>query len=158
MHKYLDTIFRGKFLKWNNEGRGERILGLFVKSLVEGSFKFDLPNGSLPIGYSLQLLFASHLLRFKWSQKTQLDLLFSSDLSHFRNWNFSKLKILMFKNNCYFLKKNFCDIHEQTSLYDIQSREMKVLRDIIVLLTVLIVKIIIYFSFQKSFFKYKKNC
>ena len=55
MHKYLDTIFRGKFLKWNNEGRGERILGLFVKSLVEGSFKFDLPNGSLvslPIGYS----------------------------------------------------------------------------------------------------------
>ena len=70
MHKYLDTIFRGKFLKWNNEGKGERILGLFVKSLVEGSFKFDLPNGSLvslPIGYSLQLLFASHLLRFKWS-------------------------------------------------------------------------------------------
>ena len=47
MHKYLDTICRGKFLKWNNEGRGERILGLFVKSLVEGSFKFDLPNGSL---------------------------------------------------------------------------------------------------------------
>ena len=47
MRKYLDTIFRGKFLKWNNEGRGERILGLFVKSLVEGSFKFDLPNGSL---------------------------------------------------------------------------------------------------------------
>ena len=24
MHKYLDTIFRGKFLKWNNEGRGKK--------------------------------------------------------------------------------------------------------------------------------------
>ena len=46
-YKYLDTIFRGRFLKWNKLGRGERNLGLFVKSLVEGSFKFDLPNGSL---------------------------------------------------------------------------------------------------------------